>query len=371
MMEFRSCRLNERRQAIELSKTIFKPNMEEQFLCLLGENNIQRMFIASEDNNVVSMVNFYPTTIQVHQAKITTGSIGSVATLPEYRGKKIASKLLQMAEEKMLSEAITLMIISGQGGLYLGIGADYAGNATEWFAEYGHISKTTKITLKKYDDSFFPKINGIYQQENIRYLRDENEFRLLIKGQTYPDSFATYPFEMIFRDGILVAYVILQLETDEERFDLGIKEYGGDRLAIVSAFDLLLECYNKKVMHFATDPHDEIEQYLGGCEKKAIHQFTSFKIINFSRFMDELKPYWETLMPESKNMIKWSETNGKYIIYWGEEQLQVDNILLLTRLIFGYDQKLNIDYSQCPMIKAFVDRIFPIPFAWTHNINYQ
>ncbi|MDD3842847.1 MAG: GNAT family N-acetyltransferase [Candidatus Izemoplasmatales bacterium] len=371
MMEYRSCLLCERSQAIELSKTIFKPNMGDQFLCLFSEKNIDRMLIAIDDNIIVSMVNYYPATVLLQQAKITTGSVGSVGTIPEYRGKKIASKLLKIAEDKMLSEAITLMIISGQGGLYSAIGADYAGNATEWFAEYEKTPKLPLISLKPYADSLFPQLKAIYEQEHVRYLRDNDEFRLLIKGQTFPDSYATYPFEMILHDGNIVAYVILQLENNPERLDLGIKEYGGDRAAIVAAFKLLLAKYNKKIMHFASDPHDEIEQYLSGCEKKQIHQFTSFKIIDFQGFMHQLKPYWEAIVPESKPSFKYSEASNNYFLFWGNERLQIEDITLLTRMIFGYDQDLNLDYSQCPLLEAFVKQVFPIPFAWTHNINYQ
>jgi GNAT superfamily N-acetyltransferase len=370
-MELRSCRPEERASAIALAKSVFKENMGDQFLCLLGEKNLARIFVAAEEGLVRSMVNYYPATVKIHDALVKTGSVGSVCTNPDYRGQKLASRLLKQAEDKMLSEDITVMIISGQGGIYSAIGADFAGNCHECFVPKGFFPSSNQISLKTYRPNDFETLKSVYETETVRFLREDEEFRLLIKGQTYPDTFATYPFELILLNGAVVAYTILHLETDESSETLGIKEYGGNRKALIASFDPLLEKYGKKKMHFATDLHDELEMYLEGAEKVKIHQFASIKILNFARFMEQIKPYIERVIPESIGKLTYFEQDRTYFFRFGTEEIRIDDGMTLTELVFGNTTSSILDWSACPKIKALLDRVFPIPFAWTHNINYQ
>jgi len=370
-MELRSCKPEERASALALSKSVFKENMADQFLCLLGEQNIDRIFVAVEDGNVRSMVNYYPATVKIHDAFVKTGSVGSVCTNPDYRGQKLASRLLKQAEDQMLEEDITVMIISGQGGIYSAIGADFAGNCHECFVPKGFFPKSEQISLKKYRSTDFEVLKSVYETETVRFMREDEEFRLLIKGQTYPDTFATYPFELILLNGEVVAYAILHLETDENSETLGIKEYGGNRKALIASFDSLLEKYGKVKMHFATDLHDELENYLEGAERVKIHQFASIKILNFTRFMEQIKPYIERVVPELKGRMTYFEQDRTYFFQYETEKLRIEDVMTLTELVFGNTTPSILDWSACPKIKALFEQVFPLPFAWTHNINYQ
>jgi predicted N-acetyltransferase YhbS len=370
-MELRTCTPLDREKAIGLAKAVFKANMGDQFLCLFGEENLKNMFVAVEKDNVVSMVNYYPADVLVQEGVVKTGSVGAVCTKSDFRGQKIASRLLEKAEKQMISEGISLMIISGQGGIYSAIEAEFAGSATECFVPKGNFPKSPEIALQKYRVGDFPVLKELYERELVRFVRKEEEFKKLLKGQTFPDTFATYPMELILHNGTVAAYVILHLETDPNSDLLGFKEYGGNRKALIAAFDNLLEKYGKAKVHFATDPHDELERYLEGCEKKPIHQFASLKVINYPLLMEGLKPYWERLFPSSKGIIGYYEENGTYILTCGTEKLTILNVVLLTRMIFGFNEPVEIDFSGCPNLEKFVKRIFPIPFAWTHNINYQ
>jgi hypothetical protein len=276
-----------------------------------------------------------------------------------------------MAGEKMLSEGISLMIISGQGGIYSAYGAEFAGNATEWFVPRGSFPIVSNVHLAEYHEADFSSLKRVYETEPVRFLREDAEFATLLQGQTYPDLHARYPFELILKDGKVVAYAILDLSDDEEDDTLGLKEFGGDRQALREGFDLLLSKYGRMRMHFATDPHDPVENDLAGCEKRAIHQYASLKIIDYPAFMDSLKPYWEIVVPESKNRITYRVESGNYVLGVGSERMLIKDAVSLTRMIFGYTEPLNLDFSGSPEIEKWVRQIFPIPFAWTHNINYQ
>lgn len=370
-MELRPCLPQDRLKAIALSKSVFKDNMGEQFPCLFSEANREHMFLAVDGEEVVSMVNYYPATVKIHEAYLRTGSVGSVCTKPEYRGQKLASRLLSMAGEKMLSEGITMMIISGQGGIYSAYGAEFAGNATEWFVPRGTFPTSSALRLSEYHEADFPSLKKVYETEAVRFLRTDAEFPLLVEGQTYPDLHARYPFELILKEGKVVAYAILDLSDDEVDDTLGLKEFGGDRQALIAAFDPLLMKYGRMRMHFATDPHDPMEEELQSSEHRPIHQYASLKIIDFPAFMDALKPYWEAVVPESKNHVTYRTESGTFVLGVGSERMQIHDVVGLTRLVFGFNEPILVNFSGCPEIEKFVRQVFPIPFAWTHNLNYQ
>lgn len=371
-MELRSCRPEDRRKAIALSRSVFKDNMEEQFLCLLGEGNRDRMFLAVDGEEVVSMVNYYPASAQIGPAVVKTASVGSVCTKSEYRGQKLASRLLAMAARKMLSENVHVVIISGQGGIYSAFGAEFAGNATEWFVPQGTFSSaSSRVSLAEYTPADLPAVKLAYETETVRFLRGQEEFDRLIRGQTYPDLHTRYPFELILSGGKVAAYAILDLSDDETDDTLGIKEFAGDRIALTDAFDLLLKKFGRRRMHFATDPHDPLEKLLTGCESRPIHQYASLKILDFPGFMRALRPYWETLVPESAEQVSWEERDGFYAIRLGPETLVLDDGVKLTRLVFGFPEPAGIDFSGCPELGKWAAKVFPIPFPWTHNLNYQ
>jgi hypothetical protein len=79
-MELHPCQLSERQSAIALARSVFKPNMGEQFLSLFSERNLAHMFVAVENGEVVSMVNYYPATVKIYMSDVTTASVGAVCT---------------------------------------------------------------------------------------------------------------------------------------------------------------------------------------------------------------------------------------------------------------------------------------------------
>jgi len=342
--------------------------MEEQFILLFGESNWQHMFIAKENDAVVSMVNYYPSTIRLGDILIKAASIGSVCTNPDFRGKKLASTLLANAEKSMISEEIDMMIISGAGGIYSDIGASLSGNNHEYLIDMDDILTQDHYSVSDYKESDLQFLKTIYQRESLRFERSDDEFQLLLKGQTYPDSWATYPIHLIRHLGKPVAYVIGVLPNEGDEF--GIKEFAGDRAAIVGAFGALLKRHQRRKIHFATDAYDDIHASLKGVPFKLIHQHASLKIIDFVTLMDKLTPYFSTRYPKSRIWFN-IEDGGLATFHCENETYHVPNNHLLNQLVFGFDEPLNLDLSKMPKLAEFFSKVFPLPFVWTNNINYQ
>ncbi len=359
--------LIERNQAVDLAKAVFKPNMEEQFPLLFGESNWNHMFIAIEEGIVVSMVNYYPSKILIHGAQIHVASVGAVCTHPGFRNRKLASSLLKLAENQMQVEGVQIMIISGSGGIYSNIGASLAGNVYEYMLDSSNFIDTDDFELKTNTTECFDCLKSIYELEKVRFLRSDYEFKKMLKGQTYPDSFATYPIYMIKGKKQAEAYVIGVLPIEGDEF--GLKEFGGNRKAIIACFNKMIKKHQRLKIHFAADINDPIIPLLHDFYPKKIHQHASFKIINFISLMQSLKPYFTQRAPDTS--IEFNSNENEVIFKAGREIYVVSNPQLLSQLVLGFDQEVNFNLDGVPTIKSFIEAVFPIPFVWTHNLNYQ
>ena len=367
-MEFRTVlSKTDQIEAIELSKSIFKPNMAEQFTLLFSESNWNHMFIAIDEGKIVSLVNYYPSFVQIGNCTIKVASIGSVCTKAEYRGQKLASRLLILAENQMKKEAIDLVIISGGGGIYTEFGSSLAGNVNEYLLDESLLDDSEEIAIELFDQSYLPAMISIQNQESIRFIRKEHEFDQLLSSQTFPDSFATYPIHVIKQNQQTLGYIVGILPTEGDEF--GIKEFAGDRKAIIKSFKLLLSFHKRNKIHFACDVHDEINNLLQNHSFKRIHQHASFKIIDFCVLMKKLSPYFDTIYPN--HGILFDFTDNHAVFTTNDEVYTVESSVLLSQLILGFDQPLNLQLDNCPNISQFFNKVFPIPFAWTNNINYQ
>lgn len=366
-MELRSCRPEERLDAIRLSKSVFKDNMAEQFLSLFAPENVERMLVAVDGGKVVSMVNYYPGPVRIGPATIRVASIGSVCTDPAYRGQGLAARLLRLAEKKMLEEGIHVVVISGGGGIYSAFGSEQAGDMREATVPAARLPLDPRISIRPYAPADFNAIRRMHASDAVRFVRGAREFHRLMRGQTYPDSYADYPIRMIEKDGEVAAYAILVLDKGND--EVGIKEMAGDRAALAAAFPLFLREFGRARIHFAAAPDDPVLAVAERDDVKPIHQFASLKIVDFPGFMTALSPYLRAVLGKASAALSFAEPDGAATISGWGETLVVADPRELVKIVFGCAGAYPSGASG-PLGEALA-RIFPVPFPWTHTINYQ
>jgi len=362
MLEFRTLFPEAYDSAIRLASTTFNENMLDEFTLLLGKTNQKRMFVAVSGTAVKAMVNYYPATIRIGQARIKVGSIGSVCTDPLYRQQNIASKLLKMAEMAMLKEKIRFEIISGEGSLYSRFGATRVGNVTGYQIGKDAQVPNNKIKIKTYAGKDFPELKRLYESEPNRYLRKDQEFKALIRGQTYPGTTATCHLEMLEDDNRIVAYVFLKRPYEKD--EILIREFGGDRTAIFASLPGLLAKHQKSVLLLPVDAFDPINALLGDYPHQSTDQHASFKVIDWNGFFSDLQAL------DGFAGIGVDFLNGKPLLTIGNKLLELADIHELHRLVFGPADKVLAKVDD-PDLKAQLTSIFPLPFVWTNNLNYQ
>lgn len=362
-MEFRTCGQADIESAVALSKRVFKDNMAEQFLCLFHVENKDRMFIAVDETSAVrSLLCYYPSTVWMDGASIRVGAIGSVCTDERFRGRGLASKLLHNAYAKMAHESICVSVISGGGGIYEASGATLTGAMMECRFD-ARSANASAATIRPVQTSDMKRMWELYQNEPVRFDRSVEEFAALFQGQTFPDTFATYPSWIIEQNGIDAAYVVGVLEQGKD--ELGLKEYAGDRNALISSFAALLKQTNQSSVHFAAVPGDPILE-TPGLTCQSMTQHASLRLNDPTAFFEAIRPLasrWDL-----SDLKVSSDGSGWKITHAGRE-VRFRTIHELNRFVFGTWTPSTRRGSV--ILQKKLAKIFPVKFPWTHNLNYQ
>ena len=85
--------------------------------------------------------------------------------------------------------------------------------------------------------------------------------------------------------------------------------------------------------------------------------------------MKHLYPYFEDVYTDYEVIV--SEKGSQYEFRIGNECLMVQSPEELTHLVLGNPEAKKRDFMNNRLIESFMNKAFPIPFVWTHNLNYQ
>lgn len=356
MLHVRQAKPGEEKKVADLAVQIFKPNMREQFVRLFHVNNIKHIFVAADDEVIVSALNYYQTGMLTSHGQMNVASIGAVCTKDDYRKQGLSSKLLGLAEDSMLKENIDFVIISGRRGLYQRFGARDVGAMLYYNLNQSNDNK--KVDLRLFD-GHFEVLYHVYNQEDIRYIRAYDEFQDLFLSQTFPDSYQTYHTYVMYEDDLPKAYVIVIDHKD--KMSLEVKEMAGSRSHIVSALSALMNLHQKTSVEIYIPYSDKLNHELKELGEQ-VTQHATLKIISKSSFFDKLNH--DFVNKQKKITLK--NENDITILEMDMNRYQLNHDET-HQLIFSGKIPKRIDQKHHQTIQS----VFPIVLPWSHNLNYQ
>jgi predicted acetyltransferase len=373
----RACKKEEFKDAINLINQVFRtsqghnPTMEEEFPLLLSEENLENMRVIVEDGKVVSIVNFYITTILIEGIPIKAASIGAVCTHEDYRGKGYSSLLLDDAEKEMRKKGVDVILVSGDRSLYLRKGYCKAGWAVRFDVYPEELEED--IELVEFENKYLIEVAKMYNKQPTRYYRSLFEFKNLLKGATTPWGNFTYKTYLIKKGDLLKGYVVLRIINDNPRKGYVI-EYSGDKRIIYESLKKMAAIYSLEYVRVPCTFNDDMVEVLKekGVSYEEINLLGTVKILNFQQLMEKLKPYF--LQYVEKDIIenlRFSEKENNYAFEIKNEILKIDDVVKLTKLVFG-DKGFGMEVDDIsPILKEFISTVFPLPFVWPGNLNFQ
>ncbi|MCM1991246.1 GNAT family N-acetyltransferase [Oceanirhabdus seepicola] len=371
----RSARIDEFNQVIDLINNVFritrnqKPTMQYEFPYLLNEKNINNMIVIKEDNKIVADVNYLKQNIVVQGANIIAASIGAVCTNSEYRGRRYSSKILDKVEEQMKSEGIDVVLISGTRDLYRRRMCSMVKSHYKY--EITPNNEHIDFEIKEYEEEHLNKMIQLYNLNSTRYLRTYEEFKELLDSATIPWGTFSYKKYVITKQDEVIGYLIIRVIDDDKKYGQVIEAYGDSNTIYMALRKLAYDLQLENVCHYVhiKEYNNQFDKY----DKRELDcQQGTLKIINFEKFMKDLNTYFiQYVRKDILDKTMFTKEGEGYLIQFEDEKVIIDNVESLNKLIFqGNTEKIKY-INECSNIKKFIETVFPIPFVWSANLNYQ
>ncbi len=327
----------------------------------MSVKNAENMRIIEKDRKIISVINFLPKKILIEGNPVSTASIGGVCTHSDYRGRGYSSRILKDVGKRMKERGINLCMISSNRNLYKQWGAGEIKNCRR----YKILSEDTplKIKIREYETVDLPSLEKIYNAKVTRFIRNHEDFKKLIVSGTFSFGTTSYKKYILEDEDNIRGYIILK-KTPEK---IEVKEAGGDKNDIFYALASLGTYLGVEEIDYVLPSGETAPAGYEGTEENLSG---SLKIIDLKGLIEELKPYFrqyiDTQMMESLEV---EELSRGYRFFLGDEVLEIDSHEEVLKLIF---EKTDLKYSgNQKKIKEFIGAVFPIPFPWTENLNYQ
>ncbi|WP_053960176.1 GNAT family N-acetyltransferase [Sulfobacillus thermosulfidooxidans] len=224
----------------EMIDRVYRPEktpgegMPKEFPHLFHPDNAHNLFYAEINSIPVSMVAVLKQTAIIPGAHIPVASIGSVVTLPEYRGQKLATTILQSVFDVMEQEGQALCLISGDRDLYLRQGARKIGRMytvhidTAALARESSSDGAVRIIDAHRRQRYAPILAHIYQQENYRFQRRVDQMAILLDALWFKRPHFRQELFVIESESSIEGYLVVFVRESEPQHGV-IMEWAGNR----------------------------------------------------------------------------------------------------------------------------------------------
>ena len=350
------------------------------------------------DGKIVSYVGLHIRTAVFFGCEITVGSVGGVCTHPAYRGRGLASVLMNHCESFMRDAGVDLVIVSGERGLYRRLEYELAGSVNVYRVPADSGPNTHDYIVREATEADIGEMARLYQQLPVRFRRPLEDFRIAVDAIWIERMIDQRGALVAERDGRLAAYLTYTVDdsggetgaSDQtvtraqpsfpRKRESSVKVSVSNRIANefaggAGAVLALARAAGRRAgaSHFDLTVPGAYRELLSECDRqgysrKTGHQPGTFKLLEPSRFLAGIKPLLlERAVEAIAGRLAISNTDGTYLLHLDDERYRIGRDAGLLELIFepglkagsGPDGRLGEAVAAC----------FPLPMVWT-GLNF-
>jgi len=295
----RGTRRDEVERLIELVNGVFRGDgngdMYEQFPVLFGDANLENCRIVLHCGRPVSHVAYLPRRAVIGGPTISVGCVGAVCTHEEYRGRGIASMILDDCERRMREQGVDVAVISGGRGLYQRRGARTVGEHYEY-----RITRADAAALA--DDSLTVRPGGIgdvpllarlYDTNPVRFVRSRADWAAWVAAGRCANV-ASRPM-VGYVSGKPAAYVVHNYENIGQKPVSAAGEWAGDPGHVAAILAVLATECERGYVDVGADPAADgaLIRLLAdtGIRHKPTSQGRTIKVLRPSALFEKLRPW--------------------------------------------------------------------------------
>jgi len=357
----------------DLVNTVFsghKGGMRDGFPLLFDSRNWQNLFVMTDGARVVSHLGMRLDEAVVLGCRLKIASVGAVATYEEYRGKGLATRCLEAAEAKAISEGASVTLISGSRGLYRRLGAVKVGRSFVYGFARGECAGGIRIQEAAAGDVF--TLGRLYEHEPVRFHRPLEDwhavFGPIMAKRPAPFRDRVYLFG---NENSPTGYTVARYGSWGEKPFCFVMEYAGDRGHLVGALPAIAESIGSEPLDLAVPDYDQALRRAAaatGIEPRAdylLHH--TAKVSSLPSFIRSMKPLIEQRLGRTgAGGLAFQPSAGGYDIIVGEEHTTF-SVPAFTVLVFGSPERDAVGDAQ--LGEGLLGRLFPIPLPLP-GLNY-
>jgi len=336
--------------------------------------------VFSDGGRVVSVVHMTFRRVVLLGTRHLACAFGGVCTDPDYRGRGLASRLLEDARQRALERGADLVLISGSRGLYLRQGYVRVGAFNVASVRRRQVPSEGRYLLRRGRPEDVPALLGIYAAEPTRFERSRDEWRSALARDRVLHAPGGVRLVCPEGDDTPVAFVAYRLGgAPWERKDpraLSVIEAGGARDAIIGALGPLMD------EHGAS----EVEVYYSDCDAqmRALADALGWRsepftfrgtvgIIDPVRFWDTCAPLFAEQLGDGEfSRLRFEQRGGGAAIACEDERLVLPDMAALTRLVFthgAHREELTAELGPDSPLRRILEQLFPLPLV-NYGLNY-
>jgi hypothetical protein len=334
-------------------------------------------------------------------------SVGGVCTHPDYRGRGLATRLLDYCVHRLTDEGARLMLVSGMRGLYSRAGCVTAG-------EFGYFVLKPGQPLDRLGTSRRPGLDDvslrpateadvslcarIYRAEGVHFVRRVEEFTEHFCGlEEFPQA-EDWIVEVAGRPAAYLFLIVpWEYRREENARVREVFEYAGSRVALVRALVEVMARLNLRELRLLV-PWQDVdflqllrERGVTGDHIPLIGH--TMRIVNFPGLMSDLQPYVRARLTGSLRRGLRFEQEGpalgeagpelrrrvegdRYSIVRGRERLELDGAAV-TRLVMGIPAEMAPDVAVrfstadgSGALGEIIPALFPLP-SFLPGLNFR
>ena len=264
----RGCVPEEVPATVELANRVFERaagDMGGKFPTLFCAGNAPWLRTFWDGGRPVALVGVWCGEVVSSAGPLRVAHVGAVATVPEARGRGLATALLQDAFARLHAARTSLVFISGARGLYLRLGARRFGRLWRYRWTGALEARPAAAVRAEAVQSLSPEewgaLRRLYAAEPVHYLRGAADWRALLPAKGYLPAAGGRGLYLVRRAGVPAAYLLVgaarRAEPGTAGVRCGVDEFAGEREAVVGALPQILEARGADALDLLVQGGDE------------------------------------------------------------------------------------------------------------------
>ena len=350
----------------ELVDTVFMNGragvMGRAFPALFNENNAANILVYSDEGRIVSHVGRTERYASLGGCTVRVGCVGAVATYEEYRGRNLASLLLERTCQDAAASGVDFLMISGDRGLYRRAGAASVGLDRRVLlgpAEAQRL-RAAQYAIRPYEAADLPFWMEAYERKGAHFIRPRDDWDWALATRICQT--AECDFVSITLEGAVCGYVVCHVSNRDGA--CAVMEFVGDA-AVASVLGLLMERHNTKSvrMHVQGTQLALLDMLTrAGATMEAVHSAGTLLVLNFPQLVERLRPWIASRIGlDVAASMRVREKDGHVKFQAGEDSIEFASRAEAAELMFG-----NHERNGGAGVFA---RAFPVPSLW-YGLNY-